>query len=471
MGDAKQVFQARDIYGDVNVSAATPTDSLRFDQLPVRVDGFQSRGVILGDGCTVLYGMAGAGKTQLAADFAHRERAAGREVIWIVAGSRAQVKGAYADLDKHVSGVQRDTDAAVRSFLGWLETHPHLVVLDGVPSPADVHGLIPAGHVIITTQDRSAAWRADGRKMEEVGLFTDAQARDCLASWLVRRRPHLLDDADDLIKELGHLPLAVAHAGAYLSDLGITCADYLDRFRAHHYRLSDLFPDNHDRIVATTWTLSIARADERRPVGLARPLMRLLSFLDPAGIPLQILRAPALHKFLNADENQVNDAASLLAQLHLISIDDHPAAAGVAICLHALVQRATREASPPDTEIETAAQALCDIWPEVETDAALADALRQSATALGRYAESQHPNPLWTPNPHPVLIRAGRSLMDAGHLTAARDHFTALLDYGTRRLGLAGTDLWHIRCHLADIHGHAGDIAGSGEDLPPCWPT
>ncbi|GAA3033843.1 hypothetical protein [Actinokineospora globicatena] len=104
--------------------------------------------------------------------------------------------------------------------------------------------------------------------------------------------------------------------------------------------------------------------------------------------------------------------------MNLISIDDHPAAAGVAICLHALVQRATRESSAPDTEIETAAQALCDTWPEVETDAAVADALRQSATALGRCAGTLRPNPLWTPRPHPALIRAGRSLEDAGHLTA-----------------------------------------------------
>ncbi|GAA3033851.1 hypothetical protein Aglo01_41780 [Actinokineospora globicatena] len=255
----------------------------RFDQLPVRSAAFQSRDVVLGDGCTVVVGVAGAGKTQLAADAAHRARAAGTGVIWIVAGSPAQVTGAYADLDERVSGVRRDTDAAARSFLGWLETHPHLVVLDGVPSPADVHGLIPVGQVIVTTQDRGAARRADGRKLVEVGLFTHGQARDRLASWLADQ-PHLLDGVDDLVVELGHLPLAVAQVGAYLA---ITCADYLDRFRAHHDRLSDLFPDDHDRVVATTWTLSIARADQRRPVGVDRPLLRLLSLLDPAGIPLR----------------------------------------------------------------------------------------------------------------------------------------------------------------------------------------
>ncbi|MDQ3405254.1 MAG: tetratricopeptide repeat protein, partial [Actinomycetota bacterium] len=414
IGGVHQAIMAGNINGDVYLGAATPPGPYRFDQLPVRAAAFQSRDLVPGDGCTVLVGMGGAGKTQLAADSAYRARAAGRDVIWIVAGSREQVLGAYADLDERVSGVRRDTGAAVRSFLGWLETHPHLVVLDGVASPADVHGLVPVGHVIVTTQDSGAAWRADGRHIVEVGLFTHDQARDCLASWLADQH-HLLDGADDLITELGHLPLAVAHAGAYLADLGITCVDYLDRFRAHHYRLPDLFPDDHERVVATTWTLSIARADERRPVGVARPLMRLLSFLDPAGIPLQILAAPALHNFLDADETRVRDAAHCLARLNLISIDTHPAAAGVAICLHALVQRATREASPPETEIETAAQALCDIWPEMETDAAFADALRQSASVLGKCAEPLRPNPLWTPDPHPVLIRAGRSLKNGGH--------------------------------------------------------
>ncbi|PPK70870.1 tetratricopeptide repeat protein [Actinokineospora auranticolor] len=463
IGDVGQAVMAGAIHGGVHLHAAAPSGPHRYDQLPLRAAAFQARDLPLGDGCTILVGMGGAGKTQIAADAAHRARAEGIEPVWIIAGSRDQVKAAYADLAARVSGVERSVDDAVRWYLGWLDDHPHLIVLDDVAAPADVHGLIPSGRVIVTTRDRGSAWRADGRDIVEVDLFTHDQARACLASWL-EDHPHLLDGADDLVTELGHLPLAVAHAGAYLVDLGITCADYLDRFRAHHSRLPDLFPDDHDRVVATTWTLSIARANERRPVGLALPLMRLLSFLDPAGIPLQLLTSPTLHEYLGADKTQVHDAAHGLARLNLLSIDTHPAAAGVAICLHALVQRATREAGPPDAEIETAAEALCEIWPDVETDAALADALRHNATALGRNAEQAHPNPLWTPKPHDALILAGRSWKNAGQFTAARDHFTALLDYGTRVLELDAADCWPVRYFLADIRGHTGDATGAARD-------
>ncbi|MER5612165.1 hypothetical protein [Streptomyces sp. NPDC002215] len=41
--------------------------------------------------------------------------------------------------------------------------------------------------------------------------------------------------------------------------------------------------------MAATWSLSIERADQLRPAGLARPMLQLAAMLDPNGVPRTVL--------------------------------------------------------------------------------------------------------------------------------------------------------------------------------------
>ena len=95
--------------------------------------------------------------------------------------------------------------------------------------------------------------------------------------------------------------------------------------------------------------------------------------------------------------------------------------------MHALVQRATVEQMTAEQRAGTAvavADALAEIWPDIETDPDLGQALRANTAALA----AAEPDPLWTPTGggHPVLFKAGNSLGEIGLVTAAAHYFQQL---------------------------------------------
>jgi len=273
--------------------------------------------------CQVLAGTGGVGKTQLAARYARAAWQAGSVdlLAWVTAGSRDAVLAAYAQVGVEVAGADPgDPEQAAGRFLTWLDTTERrwLVVLDDLADPADVRGLWPPasarGRVLVTTRRRDAMLTGEGRRLVGVGLFTPDEAASYLTAKLAAH--HRVDGPEQvagLAEDLGYLPLALAQAAAYLTDLGLDCASYRGRLADRRRTLPELvpdesgLPDDHRTTVAATWSLSIERADRLRPAGLARPMLELASMLDPNGIPAAVLTsAPALaylaeHRTTNAD--------------------------------------------------------------------------------------------------------------------------------------------------------------------------
>uniref|UniRef100_UPI0025B1C111 NB-ARC domain-containing protein n=1 Tax=Amycolatopsis solani TaxID=3028615 RepID=UPI0025B1C111 len=220
--------------------------------VPLRADGFQDREITLA-GTTVLSGLGGVGKTQLAADLAERAWAA-REVdllAWVTAESRDAVLTAYAQLAKTLTGIDDpDPGQGARRLLEWLATTPKrwLLVLDDVQHPADLQGLWPptTGRVVVTTRRRDAALAGDRRRIVDVGQFTPAESRAYLNRKLAVR-PHLADDVAGLADDLGHLPLALAQVAAYVLDRELPCSAYRQRFRER--KLATVLPDDHQATV------------------------------------------------------------------------------------------------------------------------------------------------------------------------------------------------------------------------------
>ncbi|WP_439378651.1 FxSxx-COOH system tetratricopeptide repeat protein [Amycolatopsis lexingtonensis] len=436
--------------------------------VPARADGFQDREIPF-DGTTVLSGLGGVGKTQLAAD--HAERAwAGREVdllAWIGAESRDAILTAYAQLAKTLTGIE-DPDPAqgARRLLDWLASTPKrwLLVLDDVQHPADLKGLWPpaseTGRVVLTTRRRDAALAGDRRRIVDVGQFTTAESRAYLNRKLAGR-PHLADDVAGLADDLGHLPLALAQAAAYVLDRDLPCSAYRQRFRER--KLPAVLPDRHDlpddhqATVTATWSLSIAHADSLEPAGLAGPLLRFASVLDPHGIPYTVLTAPAVLAFLRkaarrrVTEDDARDALSCLHRLNLVTLDPQT------VRVHALVQRAARDDLRPkhlSRITRAAADALVQAWPEIESDRTLAQALRRGTFALQATGDVEQ---LWRRGYHVVLLQAGRSLRESGQLGPAIAYFQQLGSTAADRLGGNHLDTSIARFDLADTLGASGD--------------
>ncbi|MGV9368171.1 hypothetical protein [Amycolatopsis sp. NPDC003731] len=140
-------------------------------------------------------------------------------------------------------------------------------MLDDLQDPADVRDLWPipsrSGRVLVTTRRRDSILRTAGREVLDVGLFTPTEA----AAFPDRRLPGRSAGARQLADALGHLPLALAHAAAYIADRPtLTCMTYLDRLRSPATGLAgampgeDSLPDDYHQTITATYALSIARA-------------------------------------------------------------------------------------------------------------------------------------------------------------------------------------------------------------------
>ena len=444
--------------------------------------------------CQVLAGLGGVGKTQLAAHYARNAWRSGTVdlLIWVTAASRRAILAAYAQAGIEVANADAaNPQQAIARFLAWLEITDKrwLVVLDDLSDPADLRGLWPPHHlqgrVVVTTRRRDAALTGEGRRLVEVGLFTSGEAATYMTAKLAAHgRSDDPGQITGLADDLGYLPLALAQASAYIIDLNLACAAYRRRLVDRRRTLPDLvpdhggLPDDHRATLASTWSLSIERADQLRPSGLARPMLQLASVLDPNGIPANVLMSsPALTYAANNSVSRevttrtrgqhsmptigVDDAADALRSLHRLSLVDHNADSPYrAIRIHALIQRATRELLTDDQGADltrAAADALYAVWPQVERETDLAQSLRANTDALTTNFHSA----LWQPRGHAVLFRAGQSLNDAGLISTALTYWQSLYVEARRHLGADHRDTFVARHNLADLRGESGDPAGA----------
>ncbi|MGW0522119.1 hypothetical protein [Crossiella sp. NPDC003009] len=191
---------------------------------------------------------------------------------------------AYARTAEHLNATGWHTDAhddedAARRWLEWLATTPKrwLIVLDNLQTPSDLADLWPphtrTSRIVVTTQHRGSALDGTGRHRIEVDLFTPAESLALITERLARR-PRQADGAAELAEALGHLPVAIAQAAAYLTDRpDLTCTTYLQLWNDRHTTLADVLPeaaelpDGYHATVASTWSLSIELANQQSPAG------------------------------------------------------------------------------------------------------------------------------------------------------------------------------------------------------------
>ena len=274
----------------------------------------------------VLAGLGGVGKTQLAADYVRTTWSAGEldVLVWVTAGTRSAVVALYAQAASELLGIDvEDPDESAARFLAWLEPKPEprpcrwLVVLDDIADPVDLSGLWPPasphGRTLATTRRRDAALFTPGRQRIEVGEFTPAEATDYLTTALATdERTEPPGDIAALARDLGCLPLALSQAAAYMIDAGTSCAAYrtllTDRAQSLARLSPEALPDGQSRTMAAAWSLSVEYADQLRPAGLARPMLQLASYLDPNGIPADVLTCPPPLAYHAAHPNHTTPA-------------------------------------------------------------------------------------------------------------------------------------------------------------------
>ncbi|MGO1057064.1 tetratricopeptide repeat protein [Crossiella sp. CA198] len=446
----------------------------RYGDVPLPADCFQPRvegsrlAELLADGhSVVLAGPGGAGKTQLAADHVRRVSGDLDLLVWVSATSREAVVAAFAAVYAGLTGFGGGADVAAQRFLSWLANAPQrrLVILDDVRSLADLAGLWPPGPVLATTRERDAAALGE-RRVLEVGRFGVEEAGAYLAARF-GADPCLLTGTAGLAEDLGRWPLALALAGAIglEREPGRAARELIrGRHREPSPERGEL-PDA-SAAVGMTWAFSVEWADRLEPLGLARPLLALVSLLEPNGVPEQLITGPVVLGWLGAvtgqavDADQVRAAVRGLHRLSLLAQD--PGSPDRVIRVSGLVQRVVREdlGERLGAVAKVAADALYDLWPAAEQDGPLVRALRANTAALRRHLDGQG----WVAG-HPLLFRAGNSLGESGQAAAAVRYFADLCALTERSVGARNPGTLTARHDRAYWCGEAGEVATAVREL------
>ncbi len=300
-----------------------------------------------------LYGLGGVGKTQIALEYAHRFMA-DYDLVWWVPSERAEeISGALAELARKMGLKVGDNVAeAAEVALEELrrETSPHwLLVFDNADDPKQLEPYLPtgSGHVIITS--RNQAWTHSAEPLE-VDVFT----RDESVSHLLRHVPQLdLADAERVADALGHLPLAVEQASAWLEETGMPAHVYVDQLATQSTRILALNqPPDYQTPVVATWNLSFERLKQRSPAAVR--LLQLLAFCSPGPISMNLLYSDEMNESLLPFDDTLNEKLMLgrvirdISRFALVKVDQGTNS----LQIHRLVQAVIRSQMTEQEQIE-----------------------------------------------------------------------------------------------------------------------
>ena len=245
-------------------------------------------------GRTVLVGMAGCGKSQLASALAQWCEEAGWGVVaWVSAETKAAAKSDLVELANRlgIDTSDRPTEKQViRRCLDHLKSPAlgdRLVIFDNVEDFEDLADLVPQGaglRVVATARSReaSSAWEP-----VEVGVLPRPDSIDLVQSIMGTRDEKA---ADAVAERLGDLPLALAQAAETARNKRWSLQEYLVRLEAFSSdrvirRIpGDSYADDVSiaLLMAADSALSHLKGDSR---DAARRQLGALAVLAESGVP------------------------------------------------------------------------------------------------------------------------------------------------------------------------------------------
>jgi tetratricopeptide (TPR) repeat protein len=268
-----------------------------------------------------IVGHGGTGKSQLALEVAHRTRKNKKHcsVFWIDASDKDSLHQSYTNVAQKLDVSSWDDDQAdmkqlARHCVAEICARQCLLIFDNVedttlqpsgPSTAEAVDLIdylprsPLCSIIFTTTCRDTARTLAPQCVIALQELTPDAAQRMLRNGLVR--PLLnseQQEAEHLLRELLHLPIAVAQAAACMNTSGVTVQEYRSQLDKHTELALEYSGDLADgklqgfRVkdpVATTLSLSMDRivCDN----SLAADYLSLAACVDRRDISLDLLDA------------------------------------------------------------------------------------------------------------------------------------------------------------------------------------
>ena len=314
--------------------SASPT-RIRFGSRPMVTAGFVEREgqdelfdavLTRAEPRTVLTGMRGCGKTQLAAAVAAKCEDEGWPMVaWINAASRKELVADLYELALQ-AGIDAPKDVPpetiIRRFLDQLrsaDAADRLFVFDNMENLDDLKDLTPEGsgvQVVITTT-RHLDWDSLGWHPITVGVFERDQSITLLCE---RSGDTDRETADQIADALGDLPVAVTQAAATAKWGHYSLSEYFKRLSNHPLESSisrlegDDYPDTVGIALFMAYEQALEQLRTMRPQqeNIATSLLGILSLLATSGVPT--------HWLLNLikDSDAVRDTLSFLKDTSIL---------------------------------------------------------------------------------------------------------------------------------------------------------
>ncbi|KAI5777789.1 P-loop containing nucleoside triphosphate hydrolase protein, partial [Geopyxis carbonaria] len=309
-----------------------------------------------------IFGLGGVGKTQIVMEYAFglRQRAPKTSVFWVHGSTSARFEQSYVEIAKqaNIKGIDdpnKDPKILVKEWLCRKDSGTWLMIVDNADNCeiffprvrgawrglAEYLPKTANGSIIFTTRDKTAGLKLTAcgpkgcievKKMEEM---------DCMSLLRTRmdpEQPFCETEANELLKLLDYLPLAVVQATAFMAENQIGLKDYLYLYQespdtciellSHDFEVCDREGLEIPNAVTHTWMISFKEIQKRDTKAVE--LLSFLSCLDRQGICAELL--PQMKRL------DLVKARGVLLAFSLITFDQ----ATETISMHRLVHIATR---------------------------------------------------------------------------------------------------------------------------------
>jgi len=293
-------------------------------------------------------GMGGIGKTQLALRYASEYENDYDNISVVIAETENTCISSFqAFLRKinHPETEAKEADAIIQAVHQWMHDNDNwLFIFDHVEDESSVKKYIPASrsgrrHILITSRNTQCIDAAT------INLNVLSKRDACIM--LVKYTRNSSDEfCEKLAEELGYLPLALDHAGAYMNISKDSFKDYLELF---FKKKEELFSEDRklffDETIAATLNITLEKIGENTA---ARQLLYICAFFAAENIHKEFLKTasqvlPDELREATADDVEFNKAIDELVKYSFIFQDDE----GV-ISIHRLMREVIRES--PENE-------------------------------------------------------------------------------------------------------------------------
>jgi Tetratricopeptide repeat/NB-ARC domain len=441
---------------------------------PRRTPRFTGRGALLAElrqaartnRPVVLYGLGGVGKTQLALEYSEREQRRFDVVWWVHAEQRATVESDLVALARalrlpeHADPDQERVLAAVRD---WLDRHHRwLLVLDNAENDEVLGWVLPSeprGRILVTSRnqlwrDAIVVWVRPWTPVESLAFL-----RVSLAPVPTARFNTAV--AQDLAAELGHLPIALEQAVAFVRAVARPLTDYLTVLRARPQELFDLsdLPDDA-RTVGRTWAAALEKV--QATLGAAE-LLALCAFMAADDIPRDLVHDSAEKlaeplAMVAADQVALGRAVITLRRFSFVDATQQT------LTVHRLVQAVVRHRLGDDGRRQWAASAVRLVDASFPMDSndvrtwPVCEVLLPHALMASGHAEQLGVEPNTTGR---LLNHAAMYLLGRARLAESKSVLRRALAIAEVTLGPDHVDVATCRSNLGVVLRDLGDLAGA----------